>query len=81
MNENLVRQGIKVSIKSFFNEKHKNEELAITSLELFLELGLLDDISMVARIIEEEQAFALLEKINLFDVKFVEALELKLRGI
>lgn len=81
MRDELVQQGIRLLLKVFFDEKHKSNELAITSLELFFEVGLFDDIGQVARLIEEEYAFALLEKMKLIDYELVKQIELRLRGI
>lgn len=81
MYKDLTRTGIRLLLKMFFDEKHKNEFLAINSLQLQLDVGLYQDLGRVAQIIEEEQAFALLAKLRLLDDELVNDIELRLKGV
>ncbi|WP_045518108.1 hypothetical protein [Neobacillus niacini] len=80
MNRLIVANAIEVMTKLFFEEGSKNNELAFKAMEIFIELGLMKDIRLVAEVIEAQKAFALLEKIKLFDVIAAGKIEDLLKG-
>lgn len=51
------------------------------TLELYIDLNLLQDVKLVAEEIEEQKAFGLLEPMKLFDMVTVEKIEQHLRGV
>lgn len=63
MNTDMTRTGIRILMELFFGEK-KNEWMAEESMRLFFDSGIFSDSENVSRIIYEEQAEPLLEKIH-----------------
>lgn len=75
-----VKSGIRVLMRAFFDEEHKDGVIALATMELFFDLGLFRNSEVVAQTIEELGAFALLEKMSLFDTMKVRAIEELLKG-
>lgn len=80
MNKETVSDAIDLLLKLFYDDENKNEYLSMKAMELFFEVGIFDTPSVVANVIEEQRAFALLNKMNLFDAEFVLDLEDLLKG-
>lgn len=59
---------------------HQDTEMGIRTLEFYLEMGLLQDASLIAEILEETRSFDLLHVIKLFDMRAAEQIENILRG-
>ncbi|WP_034670658.1 hypothetical protein [Ectobacillus panaciterrae] len=68
------------TLSQLFHGENANEYLAMRTLELYIELGLLKDVRYVAEAIEEIRSSSLLTKIKLFDVVSAEQIEQRLRG-
>lgn len=67
-------------MRAFFDEEHKDEVIALATMELFFDLGMFRNNEVVTRAIEELGAYALLEKMKLFDVMKVRVIEDLLKG-
>lgn len=78
---NLTRLGVKILMQLFFDELKKDEYLAMASMELQFDVGIFNDRNLVSQVIEEEQAFALLPKLQLLDVRLVEDIHRRLMGV
>ncbi|MDA1611302.1 hypothetical protein PDK26_08605 [Bacillus cereus] len=59
---------------------HQDTYLGIATMEAYVEMGLLNDASLIAEIIEETRSCDLLHVIKLFDMKAAEQIEDILRG-
>ncbi|MDR4170356.1 hypothetical protein [Bacillus nitratireducens] len=60
---------------------HKDSELGIRTLEMYIEHGLLDDTRLLAEIFEQTHCCDLLNVIRLFDDLAVQRIEDILRGV
>lgn len=60
---------------------HQDTEMGIRTLEFFTENGLLNDLGLIAEILEETQSCDLLHAIKLFDMLAAERIENILRGV
>ncbi|WP_410974153.1 hypothetical protein [Bacillus cereus] len=59
---------------------HKDSEMGIRTLEMYIEWGLLNDTKLLAEIFEQTQCWDLLNVIKLFDMRTAERIEDILRG-
>ncbi len=59
---------------------HQDTYLGIATMEAYVEMGLLNDASLIAEIFEETRSCDLLHVIKLFDMKAAEQIEDILRG-
>ncbi|MDO8160431.1 hypothetical protein FKQ51_24565 [Bacillus toyonensis] len=59
---------------------HRDSYLGMTTMEFYVEMGLLEDASLIAEILEETRSCDLLHVIKLFDVMAAERIESILRG-
>ncbi|MDQ0976510.1 hypothetical protein QFZ31_006388 [Neobacillus niacini] len=75
-----VKSGIRVLMRAFFDEEHKDGVIALATMELFFDLGLFNNNEVVAKAIEELGAFALLKKMSLFDTMKARTIEKLLKG-
>lgn len=60
---------------------HQDSEMGIATLEHYIELGLLNDLRLIAEIFEQTRSIDLLHVIKLFDVMAAEQIEDILRGV
>ena len=81
MKKEVIASAIHTLQCLFYNNEHKNHFLAMKTLELYIDLNLLQDVKLVAEEIEEQKAFGLLEPMKLFDMVTVEKIEQHLRGV
>lgn len=79
MDKNTVISAIDILLRLFYGEK-SNQYVAIRTMELYHEIGVFQDTRLVAEVIEELRAFALLEPIQLFDVVVAQRIEDVLMG-
>ncbi|MFJ5760725.1 hypothetical protein ACIQAA_16670 [Neobacillus sp. NPDC093182] len=73
MSANMIRTGIRILMELYFNPEKQDEWLAEESMRLQFDVGLYDDFEHVLKVIEEEEAYALLPKI--FELMKVEMAE------
>ncbi|PHD29917.1 hypothetical protein [Bacillus wiedmannii] len=59
---------------------HQDNYLGMTTMEFYVEMGLLQDASLIAEILEETRSFDLLYVIKVFDMRAAEQIEDILRG-
>ncbi|MBJ7947146.1 hypothetical protein V7420_27220 [Bacillus toyonensis] len=59
---------------------HQDTEIGIRTMERYVEMGLLEDASLVAEILKETRCCDLLLVIKLFDFQSAERIETILRG-
>ncbi|HDR7585524.1 hypothetical protein BW899_06670 [Bacillus mycoides] len=59
---------------------HRDTEMGIRTLEFYTELGLLEDVSLIAEILEQTRSCDLIHGIKLFDMRAAEQIEDILRG-
>lgn len=80
MNEKQVESAIGVLMKLFYSEL-KNDELAFLTMEHYIDdLNMLKDVDTVAKELEKQRAFSLLQSMKLFDMKSVAKIEELLKG-
>ncbi|MFK4317506.1 hypothetical protein ABH946_000204 [Bacillus sp. RC145] len=60
---------------------HQDTYLGIKTMEFYVELGLLENASLVAEVLEETRSCDLLHAIKLFDMTAAERIENILRGV
>ncbi|GAB6415604.1 hypothetical protein [Bacillus cereus] len=60
---------------------HKDSEMGIRTLEMYIEYGLLNDTKLLAEIFEQTQCYDLINIIRLFDNLAAEQIESILRGV
>ncbi|MEH7813227.1 MULTISPECIES: hypothetical protein [Bacillus cereus group] len=60
---------------------HQDTYLGIKTLEFYVELGLLENASLVAEVLEETRSCDLIHAIKLFDMPTAERIENILRGV
>ncbi|HDR7621177.1 TPA: hypothetical protein QCX73_000572 [Bacillus mycoides] len=60
---------------------HQDTNLGMKTLELYVELGLLENASLVAEVLEETRSGDLLHAIKLFDMTAAERIENILKGV
>ncbi|WHX99302.1 hypothetical protein [Neobacillus sp. DY30] len=63
MSADMTRTGIRILNELFFNPEKQDEWLAMESMRLQFDVGLYNDVDHVLKVIEEEEAYALLPKI------------------
>ncbi|MCU5002932.1 hypothetical protein OCD70_23000 [Bacillus tropicus] len=78
MNRKHMSSAIDVLTGLFY--VNKDSYLGMITLELYVELGLLQDSSLIAEVIEEKRSFDLIHAIKLLDVTVAEHVESILRG-
>ncbi|HFF3191718.1 TPA: hypothetical protein ACGCJB_005008 [Bacillus cereus] len=61
--------------------KHRDTYLGMVTMEMYVEMGLLNDCNLIAQILEETRGFDLLHVIKLFDNVAAEQIEEILRGV
>lgn len=80
MNGKQVESAIGVLMKLFYADL-KNKELALLTMEHYIDdLKMMKGADIVAREVEKQNAFSLLEPMKLFDMKSVEKIEEILKG-
>ncbi|WP_088004918.1 hypothetical protein [Bacillus mycoides] len=60
---------------------HKDSEMGIRTLEMYIEHGLLNDTKLLAEIFEQTRCCDILNVIKLFDMKAAEHIEDILKGV
>ncbi|MCU5578873.1 hypothetical protein OCF65_00025 [Bacillus toyonensis] len=60
---------------------HRDSYLGMTTMEFYVEMGLLQDARLITEIMEETQCYDLLNLIKLFDMRAAEQIEDILRGV
>jgi hypothetical protein len=78
MNRRHMSSAIDVLTGLFY--VNKDSFLGMITLELYVELGLLQDSSLIAEVIEEKRSFDLIHAIKLLDVTVAEHVESIIRG-
>ncbi|PHD71676.1 hypothetical protein COF64_22755 [Bacillus sp. AFS043905] len=81
MKREQIKSAIGALTQLFFSD-NKNQELGLQTLEYFVhDLKFLKDIDHVAKMIEQQQAYALIPKLRLFDNKSADEIEVALNGL
>lgn len=60
---------------------HQDTYMGMTTMEMYVEMGFLQDVSLITEIMEETQCYDLLNVIRLFDAVASERIESILRGV
>lgn len=79
MNKEIITSAIDTLLNLFYGEK-RNQYVAMKTLELYFEIGVFKDASLVADVIEEQRGFALLEPMKLYDMTVAGRIECVLSG-
>ena len=81
MRQEIIASAIHALQELFYNKEHKNQFLAMKTLEMYMSLNLFQDVKLVAQEIEKQYAFGLLEPMKLYDMIVAEQIEQQLRGL
>ncbi|HDR7261396.1 TPA: hypothetical protein QCX12_005154 [Bacillus paranthracis] len=79
MNKQNVVSCIDVLTHLFYT--NKDNYLGMKTLELYINLGLLRDVNLLANVLEEKRAFDLIHTIKLFDIPSAQRIESILKGV
>lgn len=78
MNKQQLKSAVGALNQLFFSE-NSNQELGLQTLELYMDLGFKKDADLLAALLEEEGAYALVSHIKVLDVAFAKEIEIALR--
>ncbi|WP_459500562.1 hypothetical protein [Bacillus sp. C1] len=81
MKKEMIASAIHALQELFYNTEHKNQFLAMKTLEMYMDLNLFRDINFVTQEIEEQQAYGLLAFMQLYDMITAQQIEQRLRGL